>query len=258
MGLQHFTGTPTIDQLGDEVVSYPGETLMPYTHWANIRGEDERWKFLAEHNAIPNKIENSEIIIEGDGGLEYRALEQDELYEFSVLAGRYFSIDLGNYMKDTDKVTNRSVDRIVEKDSKRREIIVTGVQSDIKNMRNKAIDDARTAMFYWGLVKEDMPKEWAVIEKNKAYMPYRSSKKIGDITLTKDQLYRYNTLATTIYAPMAAEYLQSDAVKYDKAEPPDEETGMTPYDEEIKALWEDALLDAEDLIEDIMWVEQEK
>jgi hypothetical protein len=40
-GLEKLTGRPTIDQLGEEVKTYPGETLVPYTHWFDIKEVDD-------------------------------------------------------------------------------------------------------------------------------------------------------------------------------------------------------------------------
>lgn len=257
-GIQHFTGTPAIDQLGDEIKSYPGETLMPYTHWANLRGEDERWKFLVEHNAIPTKIANKPILIETEDGIEQRSLEEDELYEYTLMTGQMFSQSLQAYMKDKEKVSKRMAETVTVKDGKGQEILITGIQDDIQTMWENSRKDARTALFYWGEVKENMPKEWDIIAKNKAYQPYLSSKKVDGKALTKDQLYRFNTIASTYYAPMVAEYLKSDYVKFDKQDIVDEETGQTAYDKELKDLWQIALEDAEADMEDVLWAELEK
>jgi hypothetical protein len=255
-GLQHFVGTPTIDQLGDVVTSYPGETLMPYTHWTNIRGEDNRWKFLVDNNAIPTKIANTPIVIETKDGIQQRALEEQELYDYTLEAGKQYSKMLVEYMGNKEKVVKRQADRVTVKDNKGQEVEVTGVQDDLQTMWEKSRQNARTSLFYWGMVKETMPKEWDVIYKNKAYQPYKSSRTVGDVTLTKDQLYRYNTLATTIYAPMVAEYLNSNYVTLDKKEIENEETGESTYDIEIKNLWDDALQEADDRMEEILWVEE--
>jgi len=250
-GIQHFVNLPNIDQLGDTMETYPGETLLPYTHWLKIKGTDERWRFLAEQNAIPNKISNSPILIETSDGLQQRILEEKELYDYTFLAGQNMSRDLESYMSDKEKVAAREKEIVITKDSRGNEVEITGIQDDVQTIWEKARRDARTALFYWGVVKEEMPQQWAVIKENKAYMPYASSKKIDDVTLNKSQLYRYNSIATTIYAPMAVDYINSDLAKLDKKDV-DEDTGKSYFQIELEDLWKDALKEAEDQTEDLM------
>jgi hypothetical protein len=52
------------------------------------------------------------------------------------------------------------------------------------------------------------------------------------------------------------EYLQSDAVKYDKEDIFDDETGETSYEKELKDIWSDALEEAEANIQEALWNEQ--
>jgi hypothetical protein len=188
--------------------------------------------------------------------MHVRALESDELHDYTLLVGQYFSKDLMSYMNDKEKVEKRKADRITTKNTKGEEEVVTGIQEDIQTIWEKARRDARTALFHWGVVKESMPKEWSVIERNKAYMPYESSKEIDGVLLTPEQLYKYNTLATTYYAEWVTEYLQSDAVKYDKEDIFDDETGETSYEKELKDIWSDALEEAEANIQEALWNEQ--
>ena len=101
MSIQHFVNKPNVSIFGEDMKSYVGETLMPWPHWVGLRGNDDRWKFLAEYDAIPRRIFNQTFIIESDviaGELEKRRLEPDELYVYSQTAGRKFNDLLGEYI----------------------------------------------------------------------------------------------------------------------------------------------------------------
>jgi len=159
-------------------------------------------------------------------------------------------------MNSKEELTKREKERIPVKDSKGAEVLITGVQDDVQVMFNNARANTRTALFYWGMVKEETPKDWNIIYKNKAYMPYKTSKKIDGVALTRDQLYRFNTIATLKYTPLAIDYLKSDYVKTDKADILDKETGETYFDKELKDLWAEAIKDATYDMEDILWAKQ--
>jgi len=182
-GIQHFVNYPSIDQLGDEVQTYPGETLLPYTHWMGLKGKDPRWEFLAKHNAIPVKIYNRAMRIETEDLPEKRKLTEEELHDYSKRTGELFSKYLNEYRDDTEKVAERMEDKIeVEKANGETETI-SGVQEDVEKLWKRAKDDAETELFWWGIVKEEMPDTWALIKKHKAYQPYATSKYIDKIKL---------------------------------------------------------------------------
>ena len=87
-------GQPKIDVFGEEAKSYPGETVIPYTHWFELRGKDPRWAFIDKYNAYPGKIRNNPIRIGG----EMRALEPEEYYQHQKTTGIEFNLMLQDYM----------------------------------------------------------------------------------------------------------------------------------------------------------------
>ncbi len=112
LGIQRLVNQPNIDIFGDVVETYPGETLMPYTHWFNIKGDDRRWAFLAKYDAIPNKIYNQVMTIHKDkqtGQPTKRRLNPEELTQYTQTAGKRFNdkllayIATGAYLK-TSKI----------------------------------------------------------------------------------------------------------------------------------------------------------
>jgi len=238
-GLQHFMGRPSLDQFGDKVTSYPGETLMPYTHWLKIKGTDERWKFLAKYNAIPNKLYNRTMNIEGKDGLEKRQLEPEELYDYTSRTGQLFSESLKKYMSDKDKVTQRASD-ITERERANGELEkVNGIKEDVEKLWADAKDDAEMELFRWGSVKEDMPKTWDLIKQHQAYQMYQASKSINGQALDKSQLYEFNNLASMRYAEKVEKYLLSERAQVDKNRDTDKD-GISNFDEKIDEIWSDA------------------
>ena len=102
-GLSQIFGQPKIDAFGEEAKSYPGETVIPYTHWMGLRGEDPRWAYLDKYNAFPGKIQNRPQQI----GKNLRVLEPEELYQHQKTTGEYFSIMLTNYMNGQGKMDDK-------------------------------------------------------------------------------------------------------------------------------------------------------
>ena len=131
-GLHHFTGYPKIDLFGEEAKTYLGETMIPWTFWTNIRGKDKRYKFLQDHDALPNPLTNAEILI--DKG--ERTLTTDEYYHKSIVVGEKFAEYIEEYMENTALV---EADMIAppEYDGKFREI--TGVQQRVALIREYAM-----------------------------------------------------------------------------------------------------------------------
>ncbi len=236
MGIQHFTNKPTIDQLGNTITSYPGETLMPYTHWLNIKGKDERWKFLAKYNAIPNKIYNRTMQIEGQDGIEKRKLEEDELYDYTFRAGGLFSDSLEAYMEDTAKVEKRAKD-ILEREKSNGEIEkISGIREDVEKLWQKAKDEAEMELFRWGSVKETMPEVWGLIKKHKAYFPYSTSKETDDYKWSKEDLYMFNNLATVRYAERIKNFLKTANVEALRKQDSDRD-GINNFQERLNREW---------------------
>lgn len=139
IGIQSFTNHPTIDVLGDEIIRYPAENLIPYTHWFKIKGTDERWKFMFKHDAIPTPIRNSSNfkVREDDGTFTKRRLEADELYKYSKLSGELFTAKLREYMDGTN-IKERE-ESLYEVDGK----MITGIQKDLRRKWNNAKEKAR-------------------------------------------------------------------------------------------------------------------
>lgn len=238
-GVQHFSKYTAVDQFGDAVTSYPGETLLPYTHWLKIKGQDERWKFLAKNNAIPNKIYNRVMQIETDKGIEKRKLEQDELYEYSKRAGNVFSDHVVKYMSDKENVAKREKE-IDEREKANGEIEkISGAREDIEKLWADAKKQAETELFRWGSVKEDMPKEWELIKKNEAYLPYQKTKTTDGYKWTDSELYEYNNRVTLEYAKRAKDYLQSDMPAKDKGRDSDND-GIDNFQEYIQKRWKES------------------
>ena len=104
-GLSQIAGQPKIDVFGEKAKSYPGETVIPYTHWLGLRGSDSRWQFIDEHNAYPGKIQNRPIRM----GMEMRPLEDEELYQHQITTGQEFSRLLSNYMKGAGKLKDNII-----------------------------------------------------------------------------------------------------------------------------------------------------
>ena len=107
-GLSQVAGQPKIDIFGETSKSYPGETVIPYTHWLGLRGSDPRWQFIDEHNAYPGKIQNRPIKI----GKEMRTLTDEELYQHQITTGQEFNRLLTKYIngrgKQDDKILTYS------------------------------------------------------------------------------------------------------------------------------------------------------
>lgn len=199
-GLEHFVNNPSIDQLGDEVKTYPGETLMPYTHWFNLKGGDERWEFLAKYNSIPKKIFNTQRNIEvADEGFERRKLTSDEFYEYAKLAGNKFSDKLRVYMAKDD-ISDRAKEIIVDEVTGDK---MTRVQQDVDDIRKASQKEAVTELFMWGVAKQEKSKKYEIAKKYGAIKPYQSSKQVTinekKYNLSDAELYRMNTYATLLY-----------------------------------------------------------
>jgi hypothetical protein len=239
MGAQHFIGRPSLDQFGDVITSYPGETLMPYTHWLKIKGTDERWKFLAKYNAIPNKLYNRTMQIESADGIEKRKLEADELFEYTKRTGEHFSNALREYMSNTEKVAKRGAEVIEREKNNGETEKINGVREDIEKLWADAKDKAEIELFRWGSVKEDMPAVWSLIKQTEAYQPYQESKSIEGKSLTKSQLYEFNNRASLRYAKQIESYLKSDKSKSDKTKDSNKD-GISNFQDRNNEEWADA------------------
>lgn len=218
-GVQYFANNPNIDQLGDVVKTYPGETLLPYTHWFGLKGGDSRWRFLTKYDAIPNRKYNTQKSIETEEGFEKRRMTSDEFYQYTKLSGEIFSDKLRKYM-DKDNISERNKERILDKQTDKE---VTGIQYDVDNLRSKADKEAFTQLFRWGVAKKEMPKEYAVAEKYQIVKPYTESKTYtksdgSKYVLDKDELYKYNTYVSLEYLKLIKEQKISDLEALSKVE----------------------------------------
>ena len=238
-GLQHFLNKPVLDQFGEEISSYPGETLLPYTHWLKIKGQDKRWGFLAKYNAIPSRIYNRTMSIETKDGIEKRQLEVDELHDYTEITGKMFSESIVQYMADKEKVTQRGA-TVIEREKLNGETEkVNGVKEDVEKLWARAKDNAELELFRWGSVKEEMPKIWDLIKKHQAFQLYQTSKSTEGYNWSKSELYEFNNLATLRYAEKMEKYLLSDRVGIDKTKDSDKD-GMSNFEEKIDSIWADA------------------
>ena len=102
-GLSQIAGQPKVDVFGEQAKSYPGETVIPYTHWLGLRGEDARWQFLDKYNAYPGKIQNRPMKI----GRDMRTLTDDELYQHQITTGQEFNKLITKYMKGRGRLEDK-------------------------------------------------------------------------------------------------------------------------------------------------------
>lgn len=146
MGLTYFPklgekmGLPVeerLDVFGESVKTYPAETMIPYTHWAGIKGKDERWKFLYDHNAIPAAIKNDKMVT--IRGVEERYLEADEYKELVKDAGAIFSEKLLKYMQKSPESIEKRAETKVGYLGKEE----TKVQKDISKLWEDSKGEAR-------------------------------------------------------------------------------------------------------------------
>ena len=143
LGVQRFFNKPSLDVLGDARITLPGETLMPYAHWLGIKGNDERWKFLSKHNAIPNRINGNQDInfINEDLTYERRKPEPEELYDYTKLAGNKFSEKLKGYM-NFEGIEERGGETVRLRGEE-----VSLIQKDISELWSDAKEEARYELF---------------------------------------------------------------------------------------------------------------
>ena len=102
-GLSQIAGQPKVDVFGEQAKSFPGETVIPYTHWLGLRGSDARWQFLDKYNAYPGKIQNRPMKI----GRDMRPLTDEELYQHQVTTGQEFNKLIIKYMKGRGKLEDK-------------------------------------------------------------------------------------------------------------------------------------------------------
>lgn len=200
-GIEHFfdINKPSIDQLGDVVETYPGETLLPYTHWFGLKGGDERWKFLSKHNAIPAKIFNTQKNIETTDGFEKRRMTSEEFHDYTKLAGEKYSNYLRKYM-DRDDISVKAKEKVFDR---MRDKEITRIQDDLNKYRTKANAEAFSELFRWGVAKKENFKAFNDAKKYNAIKSYQTSKTLTiggkKYVLDKSELYKFNTLATLEY-----------------------------------------------------------
>lgn len=138
-GIHHWVNKPSIDIFGDEIKTFPGESLMPYTHWLNLKGDDPRWAFLSTYNAIQSKVYNEVFTIGAE--LDQRRLEADELHMYAMIAGQKFSNFMWDYMGKAPwyERFQQSV-YLFEEDEK------TQLQIDVAKLWSQAKKEARSDM----------------------------------------------------------------------------------------------------------------
>ena len=135
LGLQHIYGKPSVDIFGEPKRTYPGENVIPYTHWAKLHDKDYRWKFLTTYNAIPNKTYNRPIKTwnKEKDKYEVRTLEPDEFYNYLTESGKMFSEKLTTYINNQTYIGT-------EKE----------IESEVGKLYSNATKEARTKLFLGG------------------------------------------------------------------------------------------------------------
>jgi len=125
------------DVFGEVVKSYVGEEQMPWTHFANLRNKDERWKFLSEYDAIPTKMDQTMTTI--PGGRESRKLSPEEYDKIVQVAGGVFNKEITALAK-LDKETLDTIDKQrVTVNGK----VKTGIQAAVDKAWTKSKNYAR-------------------------------------------------------------------------------------------------------------------
>jgi len=144
LGIQKYTNNASLDLFGDEIKTLPGSTLLPYEHWLGIKGNDERWKFLAKYNSMPNTISGYDKIDFFDSEteeIERRAPEKEELFKYIKEAGKNFDEELREYM------SYGGFEEREEQLFKRGDKQITGIQKDIAAMWSRSKKTARLDLF---------------------------------------------------------------------------------------------------------------
>jgi len=145
LGVQHLFGHPSVDILGDRVKSFPAEGTIPYTHWFGLVKADKEWQFMIKYNAIQSGIKNEPTMIFNYDLNEYekRPMEANELYDYTVLAGKIFREKLQNYEAKTD--ANIRVKEIVRDNPLDKG--VNGVDHDLRGLFSEAKTEANEQLF---------------------------------------------------------------------------------------------------------------
>ena len=128
-------GHPNLDIFGETIVSAPGETQFNVDRITKKLSTDPRWVFLAKHNAIPSKMDNSIKFHTKNVKLPY------DLYaEMVIMAGERFSQSLQGIMKTPQKVWDLAGNAKVAGK------IMTPQQEDVHKAWEKAKTYARDEM----------------------------------------------------------------------------------------------------------------
>ena len=248
-GLQHFRtleiNFPSIDQFGDEVRTYPGEALMPYTFWFDVKGKDARWRFLADNNAIPTKVQNGLTYIETEDGIEKRTMEAKELYLYSREVGNIFNKSVSDYMSDSKKIEKRKNDRITTEDIKLQSVTKTGIQEDIDGLWKDARDEAKIRVFSWYDFKKNNEVGWQkMVEEGVLQAPITSTEDVRVdekevLDFSREEVQTINDNAMTYYSEWVIKYLNTPKSKEDKSTPVLLADGgqTTVFEKQISEMW---------------------
>ena len=142
LGFQRFFNKPSLDVFGDTIKTLPGSSLLPYDHWMGLKGNDDRWKFLAKHNSIPNSINgNDEIYFLNGDDIERRTPNEQELFDYTKKAGENFSNMIKDYMSEGGfEDREKAVYKYGGKE-------INGIQKDIKDMWSYSKKNADMELF---------------------------------------------------------------------------------------------------------------
>ena len=161
MGIQHFQAAagsdkaiPMVDIFGNEVKGLPGDNGINFSYYFGVKGEENDTykysKFLADHNAFPQRIPQSlqrQFVDPEDKHTYYGYLSEKNLHNLSVESGKLFQSKLD---KIIDKYTGDNTTFTLNNGKE-----VTAVQY----MVSKAWTESKTeAMFNLGLIT-DNPEE---------------------------------------------------------------------------------------------------
>ena len=170
--------------------------------------------------------------IEEADGLHPRKMEPDELFEYIQRTGQLFSKYLTEYMSDKERTDKRAEEFIDREKSNGDTERISGIREDVEKLWADARSNAEMELFRWGIVKEEMPSEWALIKKHGAYQLWQGSKSIDSYKLTPKELYTFNSYASLRYAEKVQSYLRGDKIDSDK------KSGK--FQKKIDDMWADA------------------
>jgi hypothetical protein len=147
MGIHPITNEKAIDLFGKEFTSYPGQYLMPLSHWAGKAGKDPMYDLLAKYTAIPSPIRRTEKYWM-DG--EIRQLTDKEFADYARLAGSKFYEALQDWAFKNDYRLESLVENRMNEEGEDGTVaraVKTQVQMAISQLASASRAEARQELF---------------------------------------------------------------------------------------------------------------